>query len=423
MLIYNDNSFKSLFSDSNFTDDNLANRDEDENEIMDCSSFQDIYPINNPSILSQQAVQNNIISRELLPTRDYSKHILKVFPFQRQIELNEDEEEIDEDIRLFKTNIENSKKDSINTLHEIVEPNSNENVNIGNMSNIDNIKNLLNKNQISNEITNKIDRKYISNKDIYNVSKFRVKQKQERTKNIININNVNNLQKKRGRKTQDDNTKRKHDENSHDNILKKCKRVLFDSVIEHTNLIINAYKSITKEKFELKKLNYSKYINKLKKEDEIKLLNMKLKDFVSLEISAKIWKSDKDYNQKIIQKILEEEKNNKEINSFLNMTFGEWIDVFAFKKKLDYDLNFNILQDTLLKLHNKIFNIKIKKNDNLYFNKHKGALDELYKEKEKYFTRFIYYLFNYQNYFYNKKEKNQKKKENENTEMLRNKNE
>ena len=43
----------------------------------------------------------------------------------------------------------------------------------------------------------------------------------------------------------------------------------------------------------------------------IKLLNMKLKDFVSLEISAKIWKSDKDYNQKIIQKILEEEKNNK----------------------------------------------------------------------------------------------------------------
>ena len=50
------------------------------------------------------------------------------------------------------------------------------------MSNIDNIKNLLNKNQISNEITNKIDRKYISNKDIENVSKFRVKQKKERTK-------------------------------------------------------------------------------------------------------------------------------------------------------------------------------------------------------------------------------------------------
>ena len=136
MLIYNDNSIKSLFSDSNFNNYSLDNSDEDENEIMDNLSFQDIYQINNLSILSQQADQNNIISRELLPTRDYSKHILKVFPFQRQIELNEDEEEIDEDIRLFKINIENSKKDSINALHEIVEPNSNENVNISNMSNI-----------------------------------------------------------------------------------------------------------------------------------------------------------------------------------------------------------------------------------------------------------------------------------------------
>ena len=34
MLIYNDNSNKSLFWDSNFTNDNLASLDEDENEIM-----------------------------------------------------------------------------------------------------------------------------------------------------------------------------------------------------------------------------------------------------------------------------------------------------------------------------------------------------------------------------------------------------
>ena len=46
MSIYNDNSNKSLFWDSNFTNDNLASLDEDENEIMDCSSFQDIYPKN-----------------------------------------------------------------------------------------------------------------------------------------------------------------------------------------------------------------------------------------------------------------------------------------------------------------------------------------------------------------------------------------
>jgi hypothetical protein len=105
------------------------------------------------------------------------------------------------------------------------------------------------------------------------------------------------------------------------------------------------------------------------------------------------------------------------------MTFGEWIDVFAFKKMLDYDSNFNILQDALLKLYNKIFTIKRKQNDNLNFNKHKDDLDKTYKEKEKYFTRFIYYLFNYQNYFQNKKGRNPKKnKENENTEILGGKN-
>ena len=93
------------------------------------------------------------------------------------------------------------------------------------------------------------------------------------------------------------------------------------------------------------------------------------------------------------------------------MTFGEWIDVFAFKKMLNYDSNFNILQDALRKLYNKIFTIKRKQNDNLNFNKHKDDLDKTYKEKEKYFTRFIYYLFNYQNYFQNKKGRKKKKKQ------------
>ena len=59
------------------------------------------------------------------------------------------------------------------------------------------------------------------------------------------------------------------------------------------------------------------------------------------------------------------------------MTFGEWIDVFVIKKMLDYDSNFNILQDALLKLYNKIFTIKRKQNDNLNFNKHKESLDKL----------------------------------------------
>ena len=90
-----------------------------------------------------------------------------------------------------------------------------------------------------------------------------------------------------------------------------------------------------------------------------------------------------------MKKILEEEKNNEVINSFLNMTFGEWIDVFTLKRKLNYNSNFNGLQNTLNKLS--------KEEDD---------------DDDEYFTRFILYLFNYKNSFQNKKGRNPKKSKN-----------
>ena len=186
------------------------------------------------------------------------------------------------------------------------------------------------KNGISNDITDKIDAEYITNKDIGKVSKLIKRQYQERNKNISNNNEIS-LGNKRGRKNQNDITKIFHDKNTPDNILKKFKRVFFDNIIIYTNSYIINYKSKNQENFELKKLNYSKYINKLKKENEMKLFNMKLKDFVSLEINAKSsLKFDKNYNKIIMKKVLKEEKDNEVINSFLNMTFGEWVDVFTF---------------------------------------------------------------------------------------------
>ena len=192
--------------------------------------------------------------------------------------------------------------------------------------------------------------------------------------------------------------KGKHTKNTSDNILKKCKRVLFDNIIAHSNSYINKYKKKRKEYFELQKLNYKQYIDKLKKEDEMKLFSLKLKDFVSLKINAKCsLKFSEDYNKIIMKKILEEEKNNEVINSFLNMTFGEWIDIFTLKRKLNDNLNFNGLRD---------------------------ALDKLSKENDEYFTRFIFYLFNYKNAFKNKVGRNSKKsKENKNAGMIKDINE
>ena len=130
----------------------------------------------------------------------------------------------------------------------------------------------------------------------------------------------------------------------------------------------------------------------------MELFNMKIKDFVSLEISAKsCWKFNKNYNKNIMKKLLEKEKDNEIINSFLNMTFGEWIDIFTLKRKLNDNLNFNGLRD---------------------------ALDKLSKENDEYFTRFIFYLFNYKNAFENKVGRNSKKsQEKKNTGMEKNINE
>ena len=84
-----------------------------------------------------------------------------------------------------------------------------------------------------------------------------------------------------------------------------------------------------------------------------------------------------------MEKILEEEKDNQKLKFLLNMTFDEWIDIFTFKKKVDDDLEFNGLQDVLEDLYDKV--------------------------DDEYFSRFIFYLFNYKNWFHNKKARKPKK--------------
>ena len=83
--------------------------------------------------------------------------------------------------------------------------------------------------------------------------------------------NLKKKKKKRKKKKSND-IEKKHDKNQSYNIIKKCKRIFFSNLIEYINEYINTYKINDKENFELLKLNYEKYINNLKKENEIKLL-------------------------------------------------------------------------------------------------------------------------------------------------------
>ena len=78
-----------------------------------------------------------------------------------------------------------------------------------------------------------------------------------------------------------------------------------------------------------------------------------------------------------MKKLLEDEKDNPKLNYLLNMKFGEWIDVFTFQTEINFSSKFNGLENILNTLYKK--------------------------EKDKYFSRFIFYLFNYKNWFQNKK--------------------
>ena len=250
------------------------------------------------------------------------------------------------------------------------------NINLSKIYNIFEIKNLLK--NFPKETLEKIREEFISKKDKESIYLFELKkQRKKREKSNFKFN------LKRGRKNNGDDIERKHDKNKSDNIIKKCKGIFFSNIIEYINEYINTYKINDKENFELLKLNYEKYINNLKKENEIKLLNTQLKDVASFEISDK-YNKNKDFNKIQVNRILEQEKNNQIINNLLNMTFGEWIDIFTFKNKMDNNIEF-------FGIHNILRKISETSNND-------------------YFSRFIFYLFNYKRWFINKKGRSRKRK-------------
>ena len=243
------------------------------------------------------------------------------------------------------------------------------------------IKRILMKNEISKDLIEKIKDEYISKEDKKSIHIFEIKNKKRKKEKSSKKD-----KKILGRKRNSDKTERKHNKNGADNIIKKCKGIFFRNVVEYISRFINNFKTNKKEKFELLKLDYGQYINNLKKENELALFNMTLKDLASLEPSKKyILNKDPEINKKNVSNLLKKEmkNNNKVIENFLNMNFGEWIDIFTFKKKVDNDFEFNGLHDCLESISNE--------------------------SDEEYYSRFVFYLYNYKNWFKNKKGRNEKK--------------
>ena len=172
-----------------------------------------------------------------------------------------------------------------------------------------------------------------------------------------------------------------------DNIIKKIKAKIFEYPVLFLNNILNNHK----EEDKLFKLDY-KYINRLNKEQDLKFLNMSLKELFSKEISRKHIKNGrtKDFNKEYIDTILENQRDNTILFIF-NITFRDWLELFTLKKniheiiiKYDYkDIDYERIEKSLYGIDN-LLNKIMNNNDN------------------EYLTNFIFHLYNYEKWFCDK---------------------
>ena len=191
---------------------------------------------------------------------------------------------------------------------------------------------------------------------------------------------------KYGRKSNnnEDDVQGSHGKDCPDNIIKKIKAFFFSSVIEYVQKFINIYKQNLDNDIKLLTLDY-KNVNKLEKKFNIEILKTPLKDLISREISSRYRNQEhnKGWNKKIIDNVLEKEKDNDKIISLLNMNFDKWIDIFTYKQNWEYNIEIKGIKSFLLKIQEET--------------------------DAQYFSKVIFYLFNFQKWFLNKKGRQQKK--------------
>ena len=267
------------------------------------------------------------------------------------------------------------------------------------------IKPELNSNQKNNEFypMEKISKIFSENEDLKQFRKYvedKGKIKENIQKKIENIStkrvrstkwqmiikreiNEKNKNKLLGRKKKDDRSDRAHNKFLDDNILKKIKSKFLHYLILFVNVVIKGENVGNKKEFKF--LNYS-YADSLKKSEEIKLLNMTIKEIIlNKSISPKYSKPGEDYNKKLLGIVLQNENSNEIIKYAFNMKFKEWIDILAKKVKA------KIKEEYFNQIGDLIKNVVGKNDDN---------------DNDEYMPNFIYCLYNYERLFILKRDRN-----------------
>ena len=268
--------------------------------------------------------------------------------------------------------------------------------------------------KINKEIFPKINdledlkKKYVMDIELRKIEKDLSFIGKKRRKNKIKYNDIFENNKKPGRKKLNDYTKRRHSKNSSDNIIKKIKSKFLEYSLKFINKVLNSnlnkkniayYNYLLRKKkkednFEnlIKALDY-KYVNRIKKDSELSLLDKSLKEVFSQDISSKYSRLQNDSNKTIIERIVIDEEDNDIIMFALNLTLREWIDVFIYKKELK-DIT-------------KINNLSLEKINQLssLFDRVDNLLLDIYQKdcNKNYLSHFISLMYNYERWFYIKR--------------------
>ena len=378
------------------------------NDIFEDNYFRNSYNENDQSILdlnsNNQDNSQNHINDELFYIFDQSIEIKK----QNMIDLLEDDKDdenvnqIQDKTTAFKT-INKINKKYYDTSLKVLENIKIEEDNSPKLYSFDDIaeKILRNddyKNKFSSDVDSmftkveKLESKFLNKKRHSDGNEYNCLN--ELMENEKNKSNEQKNYNKRGRKPKNKISYKEHDKLASDNIIKKIKTEFFKYIVLFINNIISTKNLIYNHK--IYKIDYE-LINRLNREIDLKYLNTTLKDLLSLNVSPKFTKVEPESNKNYIQKILDEKSIDETIKFAFNMTFRDFIDIFSYKKKVKELSNEYEINDYSNDMCNKIENSLVGVDD--LFNK----LAKSDKIDKNYFSNFVFYLYNYEKWFFMKR--------------------
>ena len=225
---------------------------------------------------------------------------------------------------------------------------------------------------------------------------------------------------KLGRKRKNDDSKRKRNKYNADNIIKKIKNRLNDFILEFINKLISDLFDIKKineillnlnlptlrqnnKNQIIKKIEHKSIANKTKKEDNLKILNLNLKEYLSNNISSKYNISNNNYNKLIISSLLED-KQHKDIFRFVfeELKIENWLEIFTHQNNIEnYFNNCSLGKEQKLKIEKSIVGIE----------EYLLKLINLENDDKIYYHCFLILMYNYKNYLKLKEGRTSNKKD------------